>query len=133
MRPRPSCYAPPLDFNRLLCRLQYMALRHGRAALESDWVSASLHNWIDLTFGYQLSGDAAVAAKNVPMPPASHHTLRLGSSRVQLFDAPHPHRSQEPDVAPEVEPSLVRFCLFASVSPRDVGAVHTLGCSSRME
>lgn len=84
-----------------------MAIWHGRAALESDRVSASLHQWVDLTFGYQLAGDAAVAARNVPMSPAPNDDLRLGSSRVQLFDAPHPRRYQEPDAAPTYEPSMV--------------------------
>ena len=84
------------------------ALWCDRAALESDRVSASLHHWINLTFGYQLAGDAAVAATNVPMAPAADQVLHPGCSRVQLFDAPHPQRSQGPDESSAVEPALVR-------------------------
>jgi len=36
-----------------------------RAALESELVSANLHNWIDLIFGYKQQGKAAEEAQNV--------------------------------------------------------------------
>jgi WD40 repeat protein len=40
-------------------------VRINRAALESDHVSANLHHWIDLIFGFKQRGEAALAAKNV--------------------------------------------------------------------
>nr|XP_016503877.1 PREDICTED: protein GFS12-like isoform X2 [Nicotiana tabacum] len=62
-----------------------------RDALESDRVSRQLHNWIDITFGYKLCGDAAVAAKNV-MLPSSAPSKPKSVGRRQLFTKPHPPR-----------------------------------------
>ena len=35
-----------------------------RKALESDYVSRNLHNWIDLIFGYKQRGEEAEKALN---------------------------------------------------------------------
>lgn len=62
-----------------------------RDALESERVSHQIHHWIDITFGYKMSGHAAVAAKNV-MLPASEATMPRSVGRRQLFTRPHPLR-----------------------------------------
>ncbi|KAK0573871.1 hypothetical protein LWI29_014892 [Acer saccharum] len=62
-----------------------------RDALESYRVSSQIHNWIDITFGYKMSGQAAIAAKNV-MLPSSEPTKPKSVGRRQLFTRPHPVR-----------------------------------------
>ena len=66
-----------------------------RAALESVRASAGMHLWIDLTFGHQLAGPAAVAAKNVALGPADP-ALPRAAGRAQLFARPHPARERPP-------------------------------------
>nr|XP_029118841.1 protein GFS12 isoform X3 [Elaeis guineensis] len=62
-----------------------------RAALESVRVSQEIHHWIDITFGYKLSGQASITAKNV-MLPASDPLMPKSMGRRQLFMKPHPKR-----------------------------------------
>ncbi|KAL6008771.1 hypothetical protein ACLOJK_021997 [Asimina triloba] len=62
-----------------------------RAALESYRVSQQIHHWIDITFGYKMSGEAAVEAKNV-MLPTPEPLLPRSIGRRQLFTQPHPMR-----------------------------------------
>lgn len=57
-------------------------------ALESVQVSAELHQWIDLTFGYKL-GEAGFKEKNVAL---LHSTFPRNSGYVQLFTKAHPRK-----------------------------------------
>ncbi|GJP51289.1 hypothetical protein CLOM_g10456, partial [Closterium sp. NIES-68] len=88
-----------MDGDDLILRIKsdrvhrFLALH--RAALEGDFVSSELHHWIDLTFGFCLAGDAALAAKNVVPPPANEEAPR-GHGRCQLFVHPHPQRGPRP-------------------------------------
>ena len=82
-----------------------------RQALESEHVSAHLHEWIDLIFGAKQRGPAAVAALNVfhhltyegavdvdaiadPVDKMSTISaiLNFGQTPTQLFQKPHPKR-----------------------------------------
>ncbi|XP_002990350.2 protein GFS12 [Selaginella moellendorffii] len=104
----PSWAEDPEDFIRL-----------HRSALESDRVSRQLHEWIDLTFGYKLSGEAAVLAKNVTLSTTAPSMPR-SSGRRQLFSKPHPMRmtsSSKKNLLEQLEESA-SFCSSGrSLSP----------------
>lgn len=116
-----------------------------RQALESEYVSANLHKWIDLIFGYKQRGQEAAKAHNVfyyltyedavnvdaiqdPVERASVESqiYYFGQTPTQLFSAPHPsrhaHLPSEP-YTPLVTPNgqVQQFVLQAS--NRDISFV----------
>ncbi|CAF0758317.1 unnamed protein product [Rotaria sordida] len=58
-------------------------IRIHRMALESDYVSAHLNEWIDLIFGYKQEGPAAIEATNV-----FHHLFYEGAVNVDDISDP---------------------------------------------
>lgn len=98
----PEFYSDPRIFTSLHSEMSDLALPHWvtspeefislhRDALESDCVSQQLHHWIDITFGYKLSGQPSIEAKNV-MLPTSDPSMPNSTGRLQLFTKPHPRR-----------------------------------------
>jgi len=87
-------------------------IRLHRCALESDYVSAHLHEWIDLIFGYKQQGQPAIEAVNVfhhlfyegnvdiyntDIDPIKKNAVigfinNFGQVPKQLFKKPHPAR-----------------------------------------
>ncbi|XP_060781914.1 WD repeat- and FYVE domain-containing protein 4 isoform X2 [Neoarius graeffei] len=125
-------------------------IRMHREALESDYVSANLHLWIDLIFGYKQQGPAAVEALNTFHPyfytdkhdaesmknPLKKSTVlgyisNFGQIPKQLFTKPHPSRivhksstSKEMTGANHITPFFFKLDkLKPSVQPLKDGAM----------
>jgi len=78
--------------------------------------SESLHEWIDLIFGYKQTGEASILSKNVFLPTSYHsstpesldmendvfesQSINFGQCPVQLFSKPHPSRNTGTNIHP---------------------------------
>ena len=96
-----------------------------RKAMESDYVSAHLHEWIDLVFGSKQRGDAAVRADNLFYhlsyegavnidaieDPVERRSIEMqirefGQTPKQIFTTPHPPRRATTAVTAPSVPSV---------------------------
>ena len=61
----------------------FFCLHSHPQALECDYVSAHLHEWIDLIFGYKQTGDECLKAHNV-----FHHLFYEGAVDIDKIEDP---------------------------------------------
>ena len=92
----------------------YLFVKIHRQALESDYVTAHLHQWLDLVFGHKQKGQAAVESFNC-YNPLTYFGLDInqaadsldrealltaincyGQTPKQLFTSPHPRSARAP-------------------------------------
>ena len=107
-----------------------------REALECDYVSAHLHEWVDLIFGFKQQGPAATEAANVfrhftyegavdvrmyrdPLEKASilAQINEFGQTPTQLFESPHPPRTTTGDASEFVLPEFSELAVLESELP----------------
>ena len=116
-----------------------------RKAIESPFVSANLHHWIDLIFGIKQNGPAAVEANNVfrhltyegaidlqqildPIERVAIETAinEFGQTPRQIFTKRHPKRQFTPWIKPSKDNTLVfgsQGSIDKAVSSRSSGAL----------
>ena len=132
-------------------------VRLHRRALESPYVSAHLHEWIDLIFGCKQRGKAAVAAQNmfyyltyedvvdvdaITDPLEKQATIaqieNFGQTPHQIFKHPHPQRqptpashrvtiSSHPQLVHQVQAGVPTFVL-----PRRVACLYWSGKQEKL-
>ncbi|KAF4071383.1 hypothetical protein AMELA_G00272490 [Ameiurus melas] len=124
-------------------------VRINRMALESEFVSCQLHQWVDLIFGYKQRGPEAARALNVYyyltyegavnlssitdplLREAVESQIRsFGQTPSQLLIEPHPPRSSAMQVTPmmfteQMQQDVIMVLKFPSNSPVVYVSAHT--------
>uniref|UniRef100_A0A665VYM8 Neurobeachin n=1 Tax=Echeneis naucrates TaxID=173247 RepID=A0A665VYM8_ECHNA len=124
-------------------------VRINRMALESEFVSCQLHQWIDLIFGYKQRGPEAVRALNVfnflsyegavnldNLDAVQREVIEMqiqlcGQIPSQLLIEPHPPRSSAMHLSPlmfkdQMQQDVIMVLKFPSNSPVTHVAANTL-------
>ncbi|KAI9584183.1 hypothetical protein GQX74_010518 [Glossina fuscipes] len=107
-----------------------------REALESQYVNERLQHWIDLNFGYKLSGKAAIKSKNVCLSMVDQHKNICRQGIVQLFSQPHPAK-QVPNPwfsrqAPRIQNILPQSLRTTERTPSKICGKHLPDDSKRL-
>jgi hypothetical protein len=122
-----------------------------RCAMESEWVSATLHNWVDLVFGYKQRGPASVASDNVfyymtyvggvDIDAIDDPILRkamamqithYGQTPLQLLRVPHPPRGPCPTPhTPTPLPQSPSSAVLAALSSGSLFTAAAAGSARR--
>jgi WD40 repeat protein len=124
----------------------YDFIRINRDALESEYVSEHLHDWIDLIFGYKQTGQAAKDAHNIfyyltyegainieaiedPLQreAAKAQVTHFGQTPSQLLQREHPRRLPKDECVLPLCANIGRIPLLRAYTPagtRQIGRSH---------
>ena len=110
IKTRPESTIPDMKMPDWASNNPYAFVYYNRKALESDLVSATINQWIDLVWGIKQRGPGAISAFNkfnsAAYLPSSEKSNPLGFIPMQLFSEPHPPRCQREEKHYNIESPL---------------------------
>ncbi|XP_047328635.1 BEACH domain-containing protein B isoform X2 [Impatiens glandulifera] len=119
-------------------------INRNREALESEYVSSNLHNWIDLVFGYKQRGKPAVEAANIfyyvtyegavdleamedelQRSALEDQIANFGQTPIQIFRKKHPRRGPPIPIAHPLHfaPSSINLTSIVSSTTNSHSAI----------